>query len=149
GLSRADIKGVIPISGVYTIPPDPVFDLAFGKDLGVRTKASPLCQVCSGLPPFLICYAEKELPGCDGRAAEEFRRALKDKGCLVQTLEAKGRNHLSIMVNATSETDVLFQAMLGFVSTQVALERLCCGGCDGVTYLQQCIARYALVNSRP
>src|SRR5262245_17933528 len=40
--SFADIKGVIPISGVYTIVPAGALAKAFGNDLQVCQKASPL-----------------------------------------------------------------------------------------------------------
>ncbi len=32
GLSLTAIKGAIPLSGLFIIPPEPIFDVAFGKD---------------------------------------------------------------------------------------------------------------------
>ena len=69
GLSLKDIRGAIPVSGVYAIPKDPVFDVAFGKEAQVRERASPLHCVRAGAPPFLLLYADNELPGCEGPCA--------------------------------------------------------------------------------
>ncbi len=144
GLCLADIKGAMPISGVYAIPKDPVFDLAFGKDPAIRQQASPLTRACAAAPPFLLLYANSELPGCEGPCAEAFCRALKGKQCLAQTFECAPRNHLSILANAAaSDTDPVFRSMLSFITAQTALERMCGPGADGIACLQRCIARYA------
>lgn len=144
GLSLADINGAIPISGVYVIPDDPVCDMAFGKNPAVRKQASPLHQIREGAPRFLILYGDSELPGCEGPCAEAFCRALCDKRCPAQSFEFKRRNHMSILLNATADTDPVFQTMLSFITTQVAMDRLCNGrGADGVSRLQGDIARYA------
>lgn len=143
GLTLRDLKGVIPVSGVYTIPNDPFFDIAFGKDPAVRRQASPLHQARAGAPPFLILYADNELPGCEGAGAEAFCKALRTKQSSAETFEVKPRNHLSIILNASADTDPVFQAMLSFITTQVTLERLCNQGGEGIECLQMCIARYA------
>src|SRR5207253_144196 len=57
GLSLKDIKGAMPISGVYAIP-DGLFNEAFGKDPEVRKKAGPINQVREGCPPFLILFGD-------------------------------------------------------------------------------------------
>jgi arylformamidase len=145
GLSLRDIKGAMPVSGVFTIPSkegNPVFDKVFDQDAAVRDKASPTKQARAGLPPFLILYASTELPYCDRPYAEGFCKALTDAKNQAVAFEFKPRNHLSIMLNATSETDPVFQSMLSFVTSQVALDRMCGNGCDGVECLQLCLTRY-------
>src|SRR5262249_62104794 len=63
--SQADIKGVIPISGVYVITPGRAFEHAFGKDEAAIKAASPLAHVKERLCPFCLIYAEKEYPFLD------------------------------------------------------------------------------------
>ena len=143
GLGLKDIRGAMPISGVYAIPNDPVFDVAFGKNMQMRAQASPLSHVRAGAPPFLVIYADSDLPACEGPCAEAFCRALRDQKCAAVSFECKPRNHASILLNATSDTDPVFRALLSFITTQVALDRLGEPGGDGLTCLQSCIARYA------
>src|SRR5262249_12568750 len=143
GLSFKDIRGAIPVSGVYSIPRDVIFDIPFSKVPEVRKAASPLTHVGPDSPPFLILYAESELPGCEGKVAEMFCSALKDKQCLASACQCVKRNHLTIMKRACDDTDPVFQAILSFVTAQVALDRVCAGQCDGLQCLQQCLARYA------
>ena len=57
--SFADIKGVVSMSGVYTILPAGLLATAFGKDAEVCKKASPIFNVGDKKhPPFLIVYAD-------------------------------------------------------------------------------------------
>jgi acetyl esterase/lipase len=160
GLKRADLKGVLGISGVYRIPevnvrldlkPEgeksgviakvaPVsdldiylplamspnggksafdwkvspFSLVFGDDPKARKQASPIEHVERGLPPFLILYAERDLLTL-APMAEEFGKALKDKGCDAKVCKITGRNHHSIMFNATTLDDPVADAMLEFI----------------------------------
>jgi acetyl esterase/lipase len=148
GLSLRDIKGAIPVSGVFTIPSkeaNAVFDKAFDKDPAVRDQASPTKQARAGAPPFLILYGDKDLPFCDRPYAEGFCKALTDAKNRAVAFELK-RNHMSIMFNALNETDPVFQSMLSFITTQIALERMCGNGCDGVECIQMCLARYLAGN---
>jgi acetyl esterase/lipase len=141
GLGLADIRGTIPVSGLYTIPDVALLHKVFGKDPAVRRAASPLTHVCAASPPFLIIYADSELPGCEGPGAEAFCRALRAKSCAAETFEAKKRNHLSVLVSAMKETDPVMQRMLGFVTAQVALHRLASEGAAGVDFLAWLLSR--------
>src|SRR5262249_24390060 len=58
GLSLKDVKGVMPLSGLYEVTHHGVFTPMFGKDLEVRKKASPLHHARADAPPFLIIYAQ-------------------------------------------------------------------------------------------
>ncbi len=119
GLSTAKIKGVMPISGVYDIP-DKFFPQVFGKDEDVHRKAAPLYHVKGGLPPFLILYADKDMPGCDKDQAEAFAKGLNDKGTKATTLEIKESNHYLIILNTASGKGAAPQAMLDFIAAQTA-----------------------------
>ena len=135
GLSLKDVRGVVAVSGVYHIPdkveflwtagPDGLgakvefktnpFDLVFGKDPKGREAASPVCHVCTGLPPFLILHAEHDLPMLP-QMADEFAKALKAKKCDVRLLKVEGRNHNNIAFRATEPDDPVARAMLDFVA---------------------------------
>jgi acetyl esterase/lipase len=158
GLSLADIKGVIAISGVYHLPPGNVnvtlggtkdealridevyplrgdssearanlaafplgiplslnvFQMAFGDDPKQREVASPLTHVRPGLPPFVLFYAEKDLPLLGGMA-EEFQAALAEKGCEVHLFKIAARNHHSIVFRAMETADPVARVMVHFI----------------------------------
>src|SRR5262249_43968116 len=131
--------GVIPISGVYRIHEitlnaglaksngngsvtsgaiqvrTPPFNSVFGQDAEVRKAASPLAHVRPGLPPFLVVYADRDLPTLPDMA-REFDAALKDNHCDVRTLEVKSRNHLSVLLNSTKDDDPVGQAIAQFIA---------------------------------
>lgn len=113
----ADIRGVMPISGVYTIASIvPVFHRAFGKEDLTCKAASPVNHVRESLPPFLVSYADSDFPTLD-RMAEDFGKKLKESKNDVTLMKMEKRNHFSIIINlAVSEKDPLTQAMIGFVN---------------------------------
>jgi acetyl esterase/lipase len=90
----------------------------FGKDEEVRRKVSPMYHAKAGLPPFLILYADKDLPGCDKDQAEAFGKALNDKGTKATTLEVKDSNHYLIILNTASGKGAAPQAILDFIAAQ-------------------------------
>lgn len=116
GLTVATIRGAIPMSGVYCIPDNsPFFSPMFGDDAKLRKNASPVAHVREGLPPFLIIYAESDLPYCGKDTSEEFCKALQDKKCTVKTLEAKDRNHISLILKVATEDDPASIALREFI----------------------------------
>ncbi|MCD6310703.1 MAG: alpha/beta hydrolase [Candidatus Eremiobacteraeota bacterium] len=100
------IKGVISISGIYTIYSlraerrdeffQKIITPAFEDDFDTLKDASPLTHVNSSAPPFLILWAEKELPFIRDQG-ENMLRAMEEAGCNVTGQKIKGRNHSSIM----------------------------------------------------
>lgn len=135
GLKRQSLRGVAAISGVYQIP-DKIalelpplgdnpsetfllgfnpFDIVFGKDPEARRRASPISHVTEGLPPFLVAYAERELPLLP-EMAEDFIKALKDKKCDVSRLKVEERRHGNIIFRATKREDPMARAILEFVA---------------------------------
>jgi acetyl esterase/lipase len=156
GLSLADVRGVVAVSGVYRIPeadvqlgeamklhleglgllPDLNFDvklsarqgmmgarrvsvnpfsLVFGDDSAVLKAASPISHVRAGLPPFLVLYAEEEFPTLP-QMAEDFGKALKEKGCEATVQKIKNRWHLTILFRATNREDAAARAILDFIA---------------------------------
>lgn len=91
-----------------------VYGSAFGDDPRVRFKASPIAHVRPGLPPFLLLYAENDLPTLP-RMAHRFAAALQREGCAVTLREVPARNHNSILFHAIDRDDPVAAAILRFV----------------------------------
>lgn len=146
------IKGVIGVSGVYSIPkddefgrlassmlsglgkkekdanmnplaPDLVgvasslfnpFPLVFGKDAKVFKEASPIHHVKPGLVPFLLIYAEHDLPFLD-TMAKEFDAALRKEKNDVELIRMAKRNHNSVYFWATDPSDDTNKAIVKFL----------------------------------
>lgn len=119
GRSVKDIHGVLAISGVYSILSEvPLFHMAFGKDKTACDNASPMAHVAGKHPPFLIVYAEQELPGLIDMA-KDMHAALKKAASDTTLQEIKDRNHISIIVGAIGANDALTVAMREFVMAHV------------------------------
>jgi acetyl esterase/lipase len=118
GLKTDAIRGVIPISGVYDLAEIPTWMLArtFGAGDAVLTEASPTRQARSGLPPFLILYADHDLPGCDRKPAEAFAKALSDKGTKVEIHEVPDSNHYTIFLSTVVAGASVCEEILNFIS---------------------------------
>ncbi len=114
------VKGVIPISGVYTIRPGKI-SAAFGKDEAERRSASPQAHVKGRHVPFLILYADKDGKDFD-KMAEEFRQALQDGKNEAASLKVAGRTHGSIVGNMVNQDDPATQAMLAFIARHSGLK---------------------------
>lgn len=115
GRSAADIHGVLAVSGVYSILPKiPVFHAIFGQDETVCKNASPMTHVTGKHPPFLLVYAEREIPGLD-QMAKDMHAALSKAACEVTLNEIKERTHISIIIGAITASDALTVMMRDFV----------------------------------
>lgn len=143
GVPANAIRGCLPLSGLFILPKDRIFELAFGKDLDVRAQASPITHVRPALPPFLIMLGENDLPACDRPQADAFCKACETCGVVANLLEVPRRNHISILLNAVADTDPVMRSMLSFITTQVALHRLQERGVEGIDVLGEALARYA------
>jgi acetyl esterase/lipase len=113
--SLDDIRGVVSVSGVYTISNlVPLFHDPFGKDPEVCKAASPMNHVNGKHPPFLIAYGNKDLPLID-TLSEQFGKKLKDCKCDAKVMKLQ-RDHISIVVEmGTKADDPLTQAMVEFI----------------------------------
>jgi acetyl esterase/lipase len=140
-LSLKDVKGVMSISGVYSIPdtadlsaalglgkvkieaegrfsPDRFLASVFGKDPETRTQAFPLAHVKKDLPPFLILWADHDIPTLD-KNAEGFVKALKAKDVSVESREIAKHNHMSIIIDASVDDDRTAVALRDFVHEHI------------------------------
>ncbi len=115
GLSLGDIRGAIPMSGVYLITPGFLAAPIFGKDADAIKKASPVENVHGGHPPMLIVYADKDFPGC-GRLSERLCNLLKEAKCEADVLEVKDRTHITLVGHLDADNDPTTKAVLEFVA---------------------------------
>jgi acetyl esterase/lipase len=118
GLTLKAIKGAIPMSGVYLIAEN-FLPAVFGKGAEASKSASPIRHVHAGCPPFLVIYADKDMPFCDVSSAA-FCKDLKGCKCNAELCEIKDRNHMSIIMNFSKENDPALDAALKFIDK-------CCG----------------------
>jgi acetyl esterase/lipase len=118
-LSFKNIKGVIPISGVYEVPPK-VLPQVFGTDEEVCKRASPLCNVKEGEPPFLLIYADKDLKYCDKEPAQAFCKALKDKGCDATSCEIPDSSHIMTLLSDSAPDTAVSKKVVEFIHNHTA-----------------------------
>ncbi|HVS40336.1 MAG TPA: alpha/beta hydrolase [Gemmataceae bacterium] len=90
------------------------FRLTFGDDNAAAQQAAPLTHVRKGLPPFLVLYAERELPMVDDMA-REFAKALKDKGDPVEIEKIPHCDHNFILFKLDQPHDPAAAALLAFL----------------------------------
>jgi acetyl esterase/lipase len=116
----ADVKGVIPVSGVYRIGPPILFQKTFG-DADACKEASPLEHVGDKHPPFLIMYGDKDFPTCD-RQSEDMCAALQKAKCEASSLKIEGRDHIAIVMRIVNQDDDVTQAALEFIAKHSSLK---------------------------
>jgi acetyl esterase/lipase len=143
GLSPGVIRGCMPLSGLFVIPGDRVFDVPFGRNPATRAAASPINHVGPNAPPFLVMFGENDFPACDRPQADAFCKECQKCGVSAELMEIPRRNHISILLNMVSDTDPVPRSMLSFITAQVALQRLQERGAAGIDVLGDAIARYA------
>jgi acetyl esterase/lipase len=113
-LSPARIRGVLAMSGVYDLANSEGQEAVFGKDPETRRAASPLFHVSKSAPPFLVSYCEWDYFSLPGQA-RMFCHALEQAKIKSELVYIPGQNHLSELVNVTSENDPLVAAAVGFM----------------------------------
>ena len=113
-LSLDKIKGVVAISGVYSIGGNRL-NQAFGEDAKVHEEASPLKHVKAGLPPFLLIYGDKDFAGL-GPLAESMGKALKAANDTVTVMKINDRDHYTIIRKMVDDSDPVSQAALQFIA---------------------------------
>lgn len=115
GLSLKDIKGAVPISGVYQFG-GRWSERIIGKGQAAADSASPLRQVTGKEPPFLILYADNDMAGC-ARMSQQFCKRLEEVKVKTAVKEIKDRNHITIMVLLMlSDADPCAQELLKFIA---------------------------------
>ncbi|MGB0388252.1 MAG: alpha/beta hydrolase [Ardenticatenaceae bacterium] len=91
GHTSADIVGVLPVSGALDV------GNRFGR-LADSQAASPINHVRAGLPPFLLIWAENDLPQL-ATQAEGMKAKLEAVGVPVEGAEIPGCDHFNIIQN--------------------------------------------------
>src|SRR5262245_3599344 len=115
-LSRMDIRGVVAMSGVHEINPlVPMFRNTFGKDRDECRAASPISHVRPGSPPFLLLYADNDLPFL-GKMSEDMSDVLKKNKCECECMKVAHRNHMTIIVSFAQESDATREAIFDFIA---------------------------------
>ncbi len=121
GLSLKDIKGAVPISGVYQFS-GRWSERVIGKGQESADSASPLKQITGKEPPFLILYADNDMAGC-ARMSQQFSKQLEEKKVEASVKEIRDRNHITIMVRLMfSDVDPCAQELLKFVAKHSELQ---------------------------
>lgn len=107
--SIADVRGVIGVSGVYSIPPI-LFHNIFGSDLKECLSASPIQHVKKECPPCVLICGDQDLPFLDSMA-KDMCKALVGVKCDAEYCEIKNRNHINVMYDARKPNDPVFEKM--------------------------------------
>ncbi len=112
-IEPSTIKGVIPMSGPYVIPPLPedapgilrIFPEAFGSDKEVCVDASPITHVKNLKAPMLVLTEmDDNLKVRPSMVA--FKKAIEKEGVKgAEFVDAEGRNHNTIIANMFQKAD--------------------------------------------
>jgi acetyl esterase/lipase len=113
-LSSKLIRGVLAFSGVYNLATSEGLDFVFGKDPDARKAASPLFHVKSGAPPFLVTFCEWDYFSLPAQA-REFAHALRGANVNTKLVYIPSENHISEMLNVSSDSDATVAAALQFM----------------------------------
>lgn len=115
-LGRANIRGVIPISGVYDVRLGlRIFKSVFGDDKKNRSDGSPFVHIGGAMPPFLVLWAENEMNGL-GLQANAFVRRLEKEKASVRKSKIADRSHNTIARRLGTKGDVTTRLLLDFIA---------------------------------
>jgi acetyl esterase/lipase len=92
-----------------------LFRMVFGDSPAALRDASPLSHVQKGLPPFLILYAQSELPRLAGMA-DAFGKALREAGNTAEVRQVPGCTHNTILFHLNRPDDAAAKLLLEFVT---------------------------------
>jgi acetyl esterase/lipase len=117
-----NIKGTIALSGVHILIPNAVFKSIFTDDKEVVKSASPIEHVKGKHPPFLLIYADKDLPTLNFQS-EQMCNKLTDCQCEARTVKIADRTHISIITSMVNEADPANQEIFEFLAKYGGLKR--------------------------
>jgi acetyl esterase/lipase len=103
------IKGVAALSGVYDVSQIAAFKVAAGEN-----NPSPIAHVHPKAPPFLVSYCEWDYASLPLQA-REFTAALKKSFNTVDLVYVPGQSHISEIIHAAEDDDVIAQAILKLI----------------------------------
>ena len=108
-LSSKNIRGIIPISGVYDIPAG-MFPKIFPGTADALKAASPVKNLTAGGPPALVIYADQDYAGLD-LLAKQYTAKLGELKTQATLELIKDRTHITIitkmMLSAKDATSTL------------------------------------------
>jgi len=130
-LSSNNIRGVIPIGGVYQIKElniqkrwgnrsrgaemlEKLFGPVFGTDRSLWKEASPVEYARKDIPPMLMLYGEKEPPYLRAQA-KLLKRALDKKGAPVELKVIPGKGHIVEISDVGKRGDKTSPIVLEFI----------------------------------
>lgn len=102
-----NLKGVLPLSGVYDVSQIPGFNPS-------SDQASPIRLIQTGAPPFLITYCQNDYPSLPAQA-RNFDAALRAAGVSSELVYIPNENHISEIVNVHKDDDPTALAILRFI----------------------------------
>jgi acetyl esterase/lipase len=113
-LSSKNIRGIIPISGVYDIPAG-MFPKIFPGTADEIKPASPLKNLAAGGPPALVMYADQDYAGLD-TLAKLYTAKLSELKVPATIELIKSRTHITIISKMMlSATDAASKLALDFI----------------------------------
>jgi acetyl esterase/lipase len=113
-LSSKNIRGIIPISGVYDIPAG-MFPKIFPGTADEIKPASPLKNLAAGGPPALVMYADQDYAGLD-TLAKLYTAKLSELKVPAAIELIKSRTHITIISKMMlSATDAASKLALDFI----------------------------------
>ena len=119
GLTPDIIGGVVGVSGIYDLTRLGVTgQLLFQDVFGVRDEqlqsASPALRVQGKPAPFLLLYADRDLPTFDYQA-RHLESVLDKSGGTVRSVEIPDRNHRNIIAGLGRKGDPVREEVLRFL----------------------------------
>jgi acetyl esterase/lipase len=111
-----DIKGVIPISGPFAVGKNgDRIDTIWGSQ-AAADDASPINHLRAGLPPFLIFAGDQGAMEEDRtEQAKSFVDLLHQKGVEAAFVQARDRDHSTIVTKLGTPGDPVAERMLQFI----------------------------------
>ena len=114
-LSSKNIRGIIPISGVYDIPAG-MFPKIFPGTADALKPASPVKNLTAGGPPALVIYADQDYAGLD-LLAKQYTAKLGELKTQATLELIKDRTHITIITKMMlSAKDATSTLALDFIS---------------------------------
>lgn len=118
---RDALRGVVSLSGVYDVRPrHRLLEAVFGRDVEARATASPMRYVDGTAPPFLVCWADRDMAGL-GLSARTFGYHLRHAGVDVTLRELADHNHVDYVWQMRDDDSTEMRDVARFVR-QVAFE---------------------------
>ncbi|WKN33855.1 alpha/beta hydrolase [Porifericola rhodea] len=108
------LEGIICISGQMDSHNTVKEEKGIAAEEKIIDASAPLYHTATDVPPFLILYADDDIPG-RGAINEEFARAMKKAGHKLKIKELKNKDHLSIVMEIMEPKDATARQMLSFI----------------------------------